>query len=123
MSIDDLPAIMGTVLIVAGLALAERFRMAPCRGEWKGHSGRGAHHCGRGIPLGAVDIRVTWKIGPGPRAIQVRTLPIVLLCPAHTPGIGFHVLGRACKAGRREPHLEGKRFARRPISIEPPQAG
>jgi hypothetical protein len=51
MSVNDLPAIMGTVLIVAGLVLVGIYT--------------------RRIPLGAVDIRVTWKIGLGPRAIQI----------------------------------------------------
>jgi hypothetical protein len=63
MSINDLPAIMGTVLIVAGLAIVVVSTWSRAEGERKDHSGRGAHHCGRRIPLGAVDIRAAWKIG------------------------------------------------------------
>ena len=58
MTINDLPAIMGTVLIVAGLALVgiyTRFRTE--------RSGRGSSDCGRCGPLGSVAIRTPRKIG------------------------------------------------------------
>jgi hypothetical protein len=61
MSINDLPAIMGTVLIVAGLSLVGVSTWSRADGV-KSPLRPGTHHCGRRIPLGAVDIRFAWKI-------------------------------------------------------------
>jgi hypothetical protein len=61
MSVNDLPAIMGTVLIVAGLVLVGVSTWSRAEGSEK-TTQAGTHHCGRRIPLGVVDVRVTWTI-------------------------------------------------------------
>jgi hypothetical protein len=77
MTINDLPAIMGTVLIIAGLALVGIYTRFRTEGSEKERSGRGSFDCGRCSPLGAVVIRTPRKIGLRSAPIQIRTLPVI----------------------------------------------
>jgi hypothetical protein len=79
MSINDLPAIMGTVLIVAGLALVGVSTWSRAEGSDK-TTQAGALIIVVGAFLLGLSIFVSHgKQDSGPRAIQIRTLPSAAL--------------------------------------------